>query len=152
MCVHQQLDAYDAGVKNAKAVREILAGAKTAAGSNLVVAVFCGHAHLDYVHISDGIPHVQVNSASYAWTGIDHDNYPEAVAKKAPWTRKVCPYADPLWAVATIDFEQAELRIEGRESTWVGPDPWQLGIPEDDYQRSRKLSRPAISDARVRIR
>lgn len=151
VCVHQQLDAYDKGVKNAPAVRKILAEAKTDAGVCKVVAVFCGHAHLDYVKESDGIPHVQVNSASYVWTSIKHKNYPPEVTKKAPWTAYPCPYAEPLWVVATLDFQNAELRLDGRKTEWVGPDPWELGIKEDDYNYNKKLCRPEIKDVTIKL-
>lgn len=145
VCVHQPIDAHDAWVTNAAAVRRILRESTRPDGHPKVVAVFSGHAHLDYVRTSDGIPHFQINSASYAWTGIDHDNYPQEITANHPRLRKACPYAEPLWAVATLDPHQGEIRIEGRSSAWVGPDPWQLGLEEDDYQRSRALSRPAIS-------
>ncbi|MBK8092799.1 MAG: metallophosphoesterase [Verrucomicrobiaceae bacterium] len=151
VCVHQPIDSFDKWVINAGEVRSILRSAKTERGSPKVVAVFSGHAHLDYVTTSDEIPHVQINSASYAWVGIDHANYSEEITNQRPRLRKACPYAEPLWAVATLDFERGELRLEGRESQWVGSDPWELGIDEDKYQRSRELSRPAIRNITTRL-
>lgn len=143
--IHQPIDAYDQHVRSARKVRAVLAEANREAGFRKVMAVFSGHAHLDYVKESDGIPHVQINSASYQWIGMKHANYPAEILEKHPWIASTCPYDAPLWASVALDCEAGEIRIEGREAGWVGPDPWELGIPEDEYQRSRELCRPAIS-------
>jgi len=145
--VHQPIDAFDRHVRSARKVRAVLAKANADAGFRKVLAVFAGHAHLDYVKESDGIPHVQVNSASYVWVGGDkkHANYDAAIQKAHPSVASTCPYRDPLWAVVSFDCEAGRISIEGRETAWVGPDPWQLGLAADDYGRSRDLCRPAIT-------
>lgn len=147
--IHQPIDAFDKHVRTAKQVRAVLAKANEEAGFQKVIAVFSGHAHLDYIKESAGIPHVQINSASYVWVSKKHLNYDAAIQKNHPWVSATCPYADPLWAVVTFDAEAGSIEITGRETTWVGPDPWQLGLAEDDYQRSRELCRPAITSRRL---
>lgn len=143
--IHQPIDAYDKHVRGAAKVRSVLANANRDASFPKVIGVFSGHAHLDYVLESDGIPHFQINSASYVWVDKKHLNYPEDIQAKHPWVAATCPYKDPLWAVVTLDTVAGEIRLEGRTSTWVGPDPWEVGLAEDDYQRSRMLCRPGIT-------
>lgn len=145
--VHQPIDAHDKHVRTAAKVRAVLAKANADAGFRKVLAVFAGHAHLDYVKESDGIPHVQVNSASYVWVGGDkkHANYDAATQKAHPSVASTCPYRDPLWALVAFDCEAGRVAIEGRETEWVGADPWQVGVPEDDYYRSRNMCRPGIT-------
>ena len=144
--IHQPIDAFDKHVRTAKKVRAVLARANEEAGFQKVIAVFSGHAHLDYVKESDGIPHVQINSASYVWVSTKHPNYDAAIQKAHPWVAATCPYADPLWTLVSFDTEAGTIEITGRETTWVGPDPWQVGIAEDAYQRSREFCRPAITN------
>ena len=51
--------------------------------------------------------------------------------------------------LATLDFAGKELRIEGRASEWVGPDPWTRGAPETNYPRTHV--RPAITNRQLAI-
>lgn len=143
--IHQPIDAFDKHVRSAKKVRAVLARANEEAGFKKVIAVFAGHAHLDYVKESDGIPHVQINSASYVWVDKKHPNYDAATQKQHPSVAATCPYAEPLWALVTFDVEAGRIEICGRETSWVGADPWQVGLAEDAYQRSRDFCRPAIT-------
>lgn len=145
--IHQPIDAFDKHVRSARKVRGVLAKANEAAGFRKVLAVFAGHAHLDYVRESDGIPHVQVNSASYVWVGAKkkHANYDAAVQKAHPHVASTCPYRDPLWALVSFDCEAGRITIQGRETEWVGPDPWAIGVPADGYSRNRALCRPGIA-------
>ena len=147
--IHQPIDGYDQHVRSGAKVREVLARANRDAGFRKVILVLAGHAHLDYLKESDGIPHVQINSASYAWVGIKHDNYGAEIQAAHPWLASTCPYDQPLWAKLTFDMELGQIEIEGREANWVGPDPWELGIAEDAYQRSRELSRPGIASRKI---
>lgn len=143
--IHQPIDAFDRHVRTAAKVRAVLAKANESAGFRKVIAVFAGHAHLDYVKESDGIPHVQVNSASYVWVDKKHSNYGAPIQKQHPSVAATCPYAEPLWALVTFDVEAGRIEVAGRETTWVGPDPWEVGLAEDAYQRSREFCRPAIT-------
>lgn len=147
--IHQPIDGYDKHVRSSPKVREVLANENRRVGFRKVVLVLSGHAHLDYIRETDGIPHVQVNSASYAWVGKKHANYSPEIQAKYPSIANTCPYAEPLWASLTFDLKAGEIRIQGRETTWVGPTPWELGFAEDDYQRSRALSRAAIASRRI---
>jgi Icc protein len=157
--IHQPIDGFDRHVRSSKQVREILAAANREAGQanreagqanreagqRQVLAVFSGHAHLDYLRETDGIPHFQINSASYYWVDKQHENYGPEIQKRHPSLGATCPYADPLWAIVEIDLESGAIQLSGRSTEWVGPDPWELGLPAEEYGRNQELCRPAIS-------
>jgi Icc protein len=128
--IHQALD-HPQGIENQDAVRTVIQSARWHDGSPRVSAVFAGHHHQDWLQVIDGIPHVQINSASNHWVGdtFAHDSYPEHVLEAYPWIRRTCPYRDPLWAMVTLDPVQGRILIEGRTYEWVGPGPVELGIP-----------------------
>lgn len=149
--IHQPIDAYDMNVVNSAEIRAILDKANQEAGFTKVLAVFSGHAHLDYVKETDGISHIQINSASYQWVNKSHKSYSDELHKKHPYLALVCPYADPLWATVTFDFEQGQITLTGRESTWVGGSPWEIGLKEDDYGRNKEICRPAITGRTIAL-
>jgi 3',5'-cyclic AMP phosphodiesterase CpdA len=142
---HQPLD-IPGGIENSAEIRPILESARLPSGEPKVVACFCGHTHADSARRINGILYFQINSASYLWVGarFAHRSYSEAVHRNHPHIEKTIPYKDPIWALATVDLQRGVLTIEGRQSTWVGPDPWQLGTSAD-----RKYVRPAISNWRM---
>jgi hypothetical protein len=69
---------------------------------------------------------------SYFWLGGDylHVRYSKEIDEQYPYIKYTAPYEDPLFATVEID-SRGIIRIIGRESTWVGPDPWELGYPEE---------------------
>lgn len=141
--IHQPLD-HEQGVVNRDAIRAVL---ETDRGPDHagVAAVFSGHCHQDYVRRLNGIPHVQINSASYVWLPAHarRQVYDADTHQRHPYLDHVAAYRDPLWALVTLDAEAGTLSIEGRTSEWVGPDPWERGAPEKEYPRDRQ--RPMIS-------
>lgn len=154
--IHQPIDAYDRHVRSAQRVREVLAAAnrdaaKQNGGRQQVLAVFSGHAHLDYLREADGIPHFQLNSASYYWVDKQHENYGPEIQKAHPSLGATCPYADPLWAIVEIDLESGAIEVAGKSSDWVGPDPWELELPREEYGRNPELCRPAITSRRFPV-
>ncbi|MFT4540980.1 MAG: hypothetical protein ACI835_003441, partial [Planctomycetota bacterium] len=94
-----------------------------------VIACFCGHEHLDRHRQKDGIHYVWINSASYYWVGRKFG--------------RMAPYSDALFAFATFD-PAGEIRVEGRQSTFVAPTPEESGFP-----RSGEIS-ASISDRVLR--
>jgi hypothetical protein len=149
--VHQALD-HPEGIENQAEVRRVLNGARFPDGTPRVIAVFSGHHHMDWIQNLDGIPYIQINSASYHWVGepYGHFSYPESVHQARPWIRFTCPYRDPLWTLATLDLPRRRLTVEGCASEWVGPTPWDLGVPEAKLPRDR--TRPAISGRQLGLR
>jgi predicted phosphodiesterase len=128
---HQSIEDPD-GVENAEEVRKILEAANLESGKNKVIACFSGHHHIDYSKSINGIYYIQINSMSYFWLGGDylHVRYSKEIDEQYPYIKYTAPYEDPLFATVEID-SRGIIRIIGRESTWVGPDPWELGYPEE---------------------
>ena len=129
---HQSIED-PAGVENAADVRKILEGSKLASGKNKVIACFSGHHHIDYATSINGIHYIQINSMSYLWMGGDYlqVRYSTEIDEQYPYIKYTAPYKDPLFAVVEIDT-RGTIRISGHETSWVGPDPWELGYPEEN--------------------
>ena len=127
--VHQPLEI----IRNSAEVMAVLEQAEQKRPGG-VLAVFSGHLHQDYVEMRFGIPFIQINSASYVWFGS-----PGPVR-----------FGGPLWARVVIDFAEGELRLQGRQTTWLTDDVWERGGTEAVYPRDRV--RPAISDRRLPLR
>lgn len=142
--VHQPLDDPQ-GVENGADVRAVLA-------RHAVLACLSGHLHQDYLRVLDGVAHLQLNSASYHWLGepaAARETLAPEVHRANPSLRNVALYRDPLWAVVTLDLARAELRVEGRATAWVGPDPWARGAPAAAHPPA--VVRPAIGDRRTSL-
>lgn len=137
-------------VENGAALRAVVEKAEhTRPGS--ILAVFCGHLHMDYERVVNGIRYVQMNSAAYWWlnnAAARRETYPHEVHQKYRYLTHVAAYRDPLWAVVTVDFDRGELVLEGRRTEWVGPDPWARG---ETTERPRENLHPWVSDRRLRL-
>jgi len=133
---HQSIED-PGGVENAAEVRKILESAKLKSGKQKVIACFSGHHHIDYSTTINGINYIQINSMSYYWLRGDylHVRYSNEIDEKYPYIKYTAPYKDPIYAIMKID-SRGNIRIEGRESSWVGPDPWELGYPEDERNKT----------------
>lgn len=142
--IHQPLEG-SGGIVNAADVRAVLTK-HTLDDKPKTAAVFSGHCHQDYVRRIDGIPHAQINSASYVWLPANtrQKTYDDALHAKHPYLDHVAAYKDPLWAIVTLDPANATITVQGRQSAWHGPDPWQRGATEKEYPR--EIHRPAISE------
>jgi hypothetical protein len=150
--IHQPFDAdLPDYIENAPAVREVVERAQQKRPGS-VVAVFCGHLHLDYERVVNGVRYIQINSAAYWWlnnAAARRETYAPEVHQKFRYLTHVAAYRDPLWSVVTLDFERGELILEGRRSEWVGPDPWSRGETTD---RPREQLHPWISDRQFKFR
>jgi len=143
---HQSLEA-PGGLENGAAIRKILEDATRAAGKRKVVACFNGHHHIDHSHQVNGIDYIHINSMSYFWMGGDyqHIRYSDQIDKEYPWIKYTAPYRDPLFALVTLESD-GTIRIEGTQSEWGGPSPWDLGYPKDEDNRIT----PGISDRQLK--
>lgn len=142
--VHQPLDLVG-GVSNQKEIRALLE--KNRGHEKIgVIAVFAGHLHQDSVNSIQGIRYVQINSASYVWlpASARREVYEKNIHSAHPNLAQVAPYREPLWAVVTLDFDAGHMTIAGRQTEWVGPDPWQRGLDEKQYPLA--VTKPRISD------
>jgi len=124
---HQPL-AGPLAVDDALEIQEILGEF-----ANKVLLAINGHSHLDYLLRVRHVPYLHLNSASYYWVGeaYRHDNYPPEIMQKYPFAALTCPYRTCLFATLSIDPARQVLTLRGRQSTWVGDSPAQLGLDID---------------------
>jgi 3',5'-cyclic-AMP phosphodiesterase len=149
--VHQPLDD-DFGVENGAEVRAVLERAE-AAHPGRVLATFAGHLHVDYLRTIEGLPYVQINSASYYWlgeAGASLDYFSADVHARHPSLRYVAAYREPLWALVEVDRSAGEIRIRGRQTQWVGPPALERAALSG--RGNREFIRPAIGDRRIALR
>ena len=118
-----------------------------------VILALNGHNHIDGVAVRSGVPFMSVNSASNIWIGHEYDcvRYSETISKMYPHMTGCAPYWDALFAVIAIDGEG--IHVRGRQSTFVGATPYELGFqPERFYHwirpavRSRELPLTAMDE------
>ena len=150
--IHQSVERPDqGGVQNGAAVREILDQANASAETRKVVACFSGHHHRDYLRRINGILYPQINSASYHWVGTDfqHPSYPPSVHQRFPYIQYTVPYRDPLFGLVTINPGEGVVAIEGRQSSFVGPAPWEVG--KDRTHWDAETLTASISDWRMAL-
>lgn len=131
---HQGLDNDMGGIFNATQSRLVLEKANQEAGFQKVQVVFSGHHHQDYHNHINGIHYLQINSMSYQWLGdqFQHIRYSEEVDKDYPWIKYTAPYKDPLWARVELSSDSV-LRLYGKETSYVGPSPEELGVDPFNY-------------------
>jgi hypothetical protein len=90
---------------------------------------------------------------SYSWLGSQyaHVRYSPEVDKAFPSIKNTAPYKDALFALCSLD-PRGQLSIRGVRSEFVGPSPWDLGMPEQKgTSRDRDRLAPRISDRDLRL-
>lgn len=131
---HNALDNIGASVSNRMAMREIINQANDG-DRKKVIALFCGHHHLDTYSVIDGIPYFHINSASYVWVdGGKYSNGPMA------------EYKDAVYSVVEIDLKRRTISLDGIQSEYLSPAPQesdfeaQLWSNMNPGQRNRKVN------------
>ena len=78
------------------------------------------------------IPFLDVNSASYFYMGEDYatDRYSRKISEMYPRIRIAAPYYDPLYAI--VDINEERISVRGKRSSFVGPSPAEMGMPEEE--------------------
>ncbi|HHZ90011.1 TPA: alkaline phosphatase [Candidatus Poribacteria bacterium] len=141
---HQNLARQD-GLVNQPEVHAVFDGANKQVGKSKIIACFTGHDHRDYVRQLDGIIYAQINSASYHWLGGDYicQRYSQKIDVQYPYIKYTLPYRNALYAIVTVNMAERFIKIEGIESEFVGPPPWEL----DDTPKNLDTEslNPAIS-------
>jgi calcineurin-like phosphoesterase family protein len=145
VCSHQPL-AGAAAVDNAAEMQDILAAA-----SDKVLLAINGHTHIDDLLRVQNVAYLHVNSASYYWVGgaYKHHSFSKEVHEDFPWISYTCPYRDALFAIMTIDPENLTIKIEGRQSEWVGQSPAGLGLDRESTLINGEESAPHIRDRKI---
>lgn len=97
-----------------------------------VIVAFSGHDHCDWVKEKAGVHHCQINSMTYFWAGEKGKNksrYPEQIYQKYPIMQYMIPYKDPLYAIVELNPKERTIRVIGKQSSYVGPGPKEIGYP-----------------------
>ncbi len=145
---HQGLTTYpgvdgdEYGLENAEEIRAILELHNKQNRENRVIACFNGHSHYDYAENVNDIWYITINSMSYHWMGkpFMHIRYSSEVDKNFKWIKYTAPHKEPLFTIVEIST-RGYIKIEGKQTEWEGPSPWDLGYPKF----LKKYVRPAIS-------
>lgn len=142
---HQTLEGE--GIENRQEIRNILEKENVRAGYKKVIACFSGHHHTDYVTTINGIHYIQINSMSYQWVGEEYQKirYSKEIDSKYPWIKYTIPYKDPLYAFVGIN--EKDIVIKGKKSSYVGPGPKELGMPESP---ENEKTTPMISNRKIK--
>lgn len=131
------------GVENYRQIQEIFEIHNDNRPDAQIIACFNGHTHFDYVEKLNGIWYIQINSMSYNWLGGDFtfNRFTDEIDRDFPFVKYTAPFKDPLFATVEISTE-GYIKIIGRKSEWIAPDPWELGYPDN----FKKYMSPNISD------
>ena len=124
---HASLADPNIGIRNRQQLREIVLDSRRQGPG--VIAAFNGHNHVDGCLVQDGVPYIDVNSASNCWLGEAYacDTYGPQVECDHPWIRCTAPYRDALFTFVELDDQTRTLSISGMQSEFVGPTPQQRG-------------------------
>lgn len=123
---HQPLYACPRGLRNVDDLQKIIREGR-AAGKRIQ---FCmnGHVHRDIRHFENGILYYTLNSISNYWAGTAYatHRYSSEIEAKFPNLQFVVPYADPIYAIVTLD--ENGVSVKGVEGHFVPPSPEKTGI------------------------
>lgn len=144
---HQPL-AGTIAVDNAEHLQDLLGQY-----ANKILLAINGHTHIDDLLRIQGVTYLHLNSASYQWVGgnFKHQSYSEAVHQQHPWISHTCPYRDSLFATLVIDPATQTIRIEGQNSSWVGPSPAALGTNGYPELHVGEEVAPRIRDRQIEL-
>ena len=151
-CILVSHDSYEragfTAAKESKEVQQIVRQAN-AKRRNHVLMVMNGHHHRDYLRILDNVLYWDVNAVHYDWIGEkQHDAYPEEMRKRWKWLGKTVNYADPLYAIVTL--EGNTITIEGVESTMLmGVSRKTIGKRE--YDEGGRILDPRIQSCKITL-
>ncbi len=137
---HQPL-AGPKSIDNAPAVQTLLAAAR-----DRILVVINGHTHIDEFLEIEGIHYWHVNSAAYHWVGeqYKHLSYSPEIHSQFRDQSFTCPYRQALFSFLEVDLSSGQILITGRETSWVGSSPAELGKPNASGLESGKQIVPSI--------
>ena len=106
------------GMHCKKEVKAILDKAQNTPGR--VILCLNGHYHRSGLDIVDGIPRLDVNSATFNWVPNPHKLFKDEWYQQYECIGNQVIYKDPLSCVITLDSDNGTMKIEGCRSTFVG--------------------------------
>ena len=135
---------YEKGIENYDEVRQVISQLNQ--DKKRIILFLCGHTHLDGLGWMDDIPQLDINSISCVWMGHEYlyKNYDDETEKNYPYISSVAPYQGPVFACITLSPDIID--VKGYSSDYVGPTPYELGLPMDDrfYECT-----PSVKDRRI---
>jgi len=142
---HQPL-AGSGAVDNAEEIQGLLGRY-----AEKVVLTVNGHTHIDEFLRVAKVPYLHVNSASYKWVGgsHQHESYSKEIHAEYPWISRTCPYRDSLFTTLTFDGRTGTVSVKGKESSWVGKSPAELGIDSKPGKMNGEEVVPRIRSRRI---
>lgn len=143
---HQPL-AGSSAIVNAAEVQRLLS-----ASADRILVAMNGHTHIDDVIRVEGVSYWHVNSSSYFHVGskFHHESFSKELHEKHPTMLGMCPYQEPLFCFLEIDPVARTVAVTGKESTWVGPSPAQLGYPNVPPREIDKQIVPQIRSRQLK--
>lgn len=143
---HQSLNHELYGIKNEKKFGEILAEQKSR-GKKILMCIN-GHNHIDNLVKVEDVFYFNLNSISNAWLGEEYatSRYGYEIDSQYPNIPYTAPYKDPIYAIITMDV--SGLEVQGKESSFVGKAPYELGFP---LSRTENKITPKVSSFKIKV-
>lgn len=142
---HSSFEREPDGVKNQKAVREIINRANKKRPRSVLMCIN-GHFHRDHIRILDQVCYMEINSASFEWVSNAHDHFPAELKEQYNLIDHTVIYNDPLFAIVTVEGNQ--ITIQGTESSMF------MGIGREDtpnppFDKCGRPVMPRVQSARI---
>ena len=131
------------GMHCKKEVKAILDKAQNTPGR--VILCLNGHYHRSGLDIVDGIPRLDVNSATFNWVPNPHKLFKDEWYKQYECIGNQVIYKDPVSCVITLDSDNDTMKIEGCRSTFVGGVSTEISGNSSGY----RLSTPDMLSAEL---
>lgn len=143
---HQSLKNGLYGIKNANKFRRILAEQRK--NGKRILMCINGHNHIDNLVKVDDVLYFNLNSISNAWLGEEYaaSRYGFGIDNKYPSISYTVPYKEPIYAIITMD--DSYLEVKGKESSFVGKSPYELGFP---LSRTETRITPKVSSFKIKV-
>lgn len=143
---HESFERPD-GVQNREEVLKIINEANRKKPHSVILCIN-GHHHRDYIRILDGVCYFDLNSASYDWVPIKHNNYPKELCGEIRLLSNTVVYNDPIHAIITL--EGTTITIEGMESSMF------MGINREHtdnpiYDGAGRPVTPTVQSAKITL-
>ncbi len=107
----------DPGIRFKEETRQIIRESQGTPGR--VILCLNGHYHRSGLDIIDGVPRLDVNSASFNWVPKPHRFFPEEWYHQYECVGNQITYQDPLSCVITLDSDAGIMDIDGAKSEFV---------------------------------
>lgn len=145
---HASFDRLPDGVKNQREVRALISRLQNEQKCRVLMCIN-GHYHCDHLRILDNTLYLDLNSASFDWLALPHEQYPEDLCREVRHLNHMLVYNQPLCAVITV--EGNTITIDGMEGDYF------MGISRKDtpntlWDEGGREMAPRISSTRMTLK